>query len=174
MNELSPPQKFDRVQPYLIAAGWIADPPSDAHTQLVQDLIVAAGDRIKTSGDVLDYPEFFLDDTALSFDDKAVRKRLSDPASRDLLSKFSEQLKSLNNFDSATLETTLKQWIESEGIGIGKIIHALRVAVTGRPVGLGIFETLAMVGKETVLRRIASAIEYAQKLESAQVVDPSS
>jgi len=90
------------------------------------------------------------------------------------LSKFSEQLKSLNDFDSATLETTLKQWIESEGIGIGKIIHGLRVAVTGRPVGLGIFETMAMIGKETVLRRIASAIEYAQELESAQVVDPPS
>jgi len=174
MNELSPSQKLERVQPYLISAGWIADPPSDVHTQLIQCLIVSAGDRIKTSGDILDYPEFFLDDSALPFDDKAVKKRLSDPAARDLLTRFSEQLESVSDFDSETLEITLKQWIESEGIGIGKIVHALRIAVTGRPGGLGIFETVAMVGKEAVIRRIARAIEYAQKMESAQVVDPPS
>ena len=38
--------------------------------------------------------------------------------------------------------------MQAEGIKIGQIIHAVRVAVTGKAVGFGLFETLAILGKE--------------------------
>jgi glutamyl-tRNA synthetase len=37
---------------------------------------------------------------------------------------------------------------------VGQLIHALRVAVTGKPVGFGMFETLAILGRDRVLRRL--------------------
>ena len=46
----------------------------------------------------------------------------------------------------------------SEGIKVEQIIHALRVAVTGKAVGFGLFETLAILGKEHCLARIAGAL----------------
>ena len=41
---------------------------------------------------------------------------------------------------------------------IGQIIHALRVAVTGKAVGFGLYETLAVLGKERCLARIKQAL----------------
>ena len=41
-----------------------------------------------------------------------------------------------------------------EEIKIGQIIHALRVAVTGKGVGFGMFETLEVLGKDSCLKRI--------------------
>ena len=48
--------------------------------------------------------------------------------------------------------------MEEQGIKIGQIIHALRVAVTGKGVGFGMFETLAILGRDRVLARIGRAL----------------
>jgi glutamyl-tRNA synthetase len=43
-------------------------------------------------------------------------------------------------------------------VQIGQIIHVLRVAVTGKAVGLGMFETLEILGRQSVLARIEQAL----------------
>ena len=48
--------------------------------------------------------------------------------------------------------------MQAEGINIGQIIHAVRVAVTGKAVGFGLFETLAILGKARCLARIDRAL----------------
>jgi glutamyl-tRNA synthetase len=53
----------------------------------------------------------------------------------------------------------MHEFIETEEIKVGQIIHALRVAVTGKAVGLGMFETLAILGRERCLGRIERALE---------------
>ena len=42
----------------------------------------------------------------------------------------------------------MQQFVSSEGIKIGQIVHAVQVAVTGKSVGLGLFDTLAILGRE--------------------------
>jgi len=46
----------------------------------------------------------------------------------------------------------------AEGIKIGPIIHPVRVALTGQSIGLGLFDALAILGKERCLRRIERAM----------------
>ena len=41
---------------------------------------------------------------------------------------------------------------------MGQLIHSLRVAVTGKPVGFGLFETLAILGKERCLKRLSRTL----------------
>ena len=48
----------------------------------------------------------------------------------------------------------VKQFLEDEGLKIGDIIHALRVAVTGKSVGLGMFDALEILGRDETLARI--------------------
>ena len=48
--------------------------------------------------------------------------------------------------------------MDAKGIKIGQIVHALRVAVTGKAVGFGLFETLAILGRERCLARIDRAL----------------
>ena len=52
----------------------------------------------------------------------------------------------------------MHEWVAAEGIKIGDIVHAVRVAVTGKAVGFGLFDTLAILGRERCLARIDRAL----------------
>ena len=67
---------------------------------------------------------------------------------------FQVQLNQLEDFSTVSLEQTLRGFVEQQQIKIGQLIHALRVAVTGKAVGFGLFETLAILGKERCLKRL--------------------
>jgi glutamyl-tRNA synthetase len=56
------------------------------------------------------------------------------------------------------LETALQAFVAGEGVQVGQLIHALRVAVTGKAVGFGMFETLAILGRDRVLQRLDRAL----------------
>jgi glutamyl-tRNA synthetase len=72
--------------------------------------------------------------------------------------KFGGRVAAVEPFESPTIEAAMHGFIEAEGIKIGDIIHAVRVAVTGTAVGLGMFDTLAIVGRSGCLARMSLAL----------------
>ncbi len=141
-------------------AGWIADPPSCDTGPKVGSILQAAGDRFRVAGDILSYPEFFVADEQLQYDAKAVAKRLAKGDAAELLADYAKQAKELKEFPSAEeWETHLKTFLEQRERKIGDLIHAVRVAVTGKGVGVGMFETLAILGRDACLRRIALSMK---------------
>lgn len=149
--------KVRMVLPYLQKAGLITEVATAAPQ--VRAIVEAAGDRLKVAGDILEYHDFFLSPEQLVYDDKAFDKRLRKPAEAvPLLRKFRSQLATTEAFDPAALEKLLNDFVQSEGVQVGQIIHALRVAVTGKAVGFGLFETLAIVGRPGCLARIDRAL----------------
>ena len=64
----------------------------------------------------------------------------------------------LNN-TKEEFEVSLAKTSEELGIGKGKLIHPLRLAVSGVSGGPGIYEILEIIGKEETVNRIKSAIE---------------
>ena len=160
MQALATTEKIPLVMPYLDAAGYLPSPLIDNPIAYVTTLLEAAGDRIKVAGDILEYDDFFAEDDRLTFDDKAFEKRLRRPVeAAELLTEFREILDSSGTFDAESLEILLRDFVDSKQIKIGQIIHALRVAVTGRTVGFGMFEILEILGKERSLIRIDRALE---------------
>jgi len=161
MQRLPIKQKVAKVLPFLQQAGYIADPPAcDTGPELTK-ILEAAGDRIKVAGDILDYADFFVADDQLAYDEKTLEKRLRKPAdARPLLKEFREQLAAVESFDPEKLEKCLKDFVAAKDIKIGQIIHALRVAVTGKAVGFGMFETLAILGRERSLARMDRALTF--------------
>ncbi len=152
-------QKVAAAVPFLQAAGLVAVPPACETGPLVSQILTAAGDRVKVAGDILDYDDFFLADDSLPYDEAAFDKRIRQPENGlPLLTRVRELLALVDDFQPAPLEATIKQWLAAEGIGMGQIIHALRVATTGKAVGFGMFETLSILGKDRVLHRIDLAI----------------
>ena len=89
-------------------------------------------------------------------DAAAVAKHLSAPEVGAHLAAWRERLASTTPFDPPTLETALRSLAEERGIKAGTLIHATRVAITGQAVSPGIFEVLALVGRERAIRRLAS------------------
>jgi glutamyl-tRNA synthetase len=162
MQQLPLKQKVARCLPFLQRAGLVADPPPCDTAPYLSQILTAAGDRVKMAGDVLDYADFYTPDDELPYDAAALEKRIAKPpGARELLAAFSTALSHVEPFDALTLEKTLQTFVDERGVKIGDVVHAVRVAITGKPVGFGLFDALAILGRERCQRRIARAIELA-------------
>jgi len=161
MQALPSKKKVAMVLPYLQQAGLVSSPPPCDTGPRVARILAAADDRIKVAGDILEFREFFVDDDALEFEEKAFEKRIRKPAAQSLLMAYREELANLEPFDATTTEVALRAFLESQSIKIGEIIHALRVAVTGKAVGFGMFDTLEILGQPSCLARIDIACQRA-------------
>lgn len=154
-------QRVELMVPYLVKAGLVAGEPGEAVRDRVAQIVAAAGDRIKVAGDILDYGDFFVPDEELGYDEKALAKALSRPEAVALLGKFRQRLADVQHFDVLALERLMQEFVQTEGVKVNQVIHALRVAVTGKAVGFGMFDTLAILGRESCLARIDRALKRA-------------
>ena len=97
---------------------------------------------------------------AVSYDQAAVAKHWKHHDVADRLATLRERLAQVEPWDDqARLERAVREHAESSGIGAGKLIHPLRVALTGQSASPGIFDVLALLGRERSLDRIDAAIE---------------
>ncbi|MBI2826267.1 MAG: glutamate--tRNA ligase [Planctomycetia bacterium] len=159
MQELPLEEKVERTLPFLERARVVASPSGDKVRRRLRQVIEAAGDRIKVAGDILDYADFFLPDDSVRYDEAAFDKQLRREAkATERLQRFRDRLAAAETFDPAELERLLQEFVTAEGIAVGNIIHALRVAVTGKSVGFGLFDALAILGRNASVARIDRAI----------------
>jgi glutamyl-tRNA synthetase len=145
--------KTELVLPFLRKAKLIPDPTPAAEVARVAEIVRAAGDRIKVSGDILDYAAFFQSDDQVVYDEKALQQHIRKPEANALLRKLRDSLASAA-FDPKALETHIQGFAESQGVKLGAINQPLRVAVTGKAIGFGTYETLSLLGRERCLARI--------------------
>jgi glutamyl-tRNA synthetase len=153
-------QKVPLMLRFLQKARLVPEPtPCDVGPKLTR-IVEASGDRLKTAGDILAYADFFfVADDQLVYDEKDFAKRVAPPQSKSLLARFREVLAGVEPFEAAPLEEALKKFLETQGIKIGDIVHTLRVAVTGKSVGPGVYDCLAILGRESCLARIDRAVK---------------
>ena len=153
-------QRIDRAKPFAQRAGWLTDTHAD---QTLQAVVQGASDRIKMAGDIVDFDYFFVDQIA--YDDKAFDKRICKPENaRQLLAELRDHLSHCQSFDADSIEASINIFCDSAEIELKDIIHAIRIAATGKPAGFGMFETLAILGKHKVLARIDAALQRAATL----------
>jgi len=157
MHALSIDEKLAIMLPFLIRAGLLADPAPAAAVETVRQVIDASGDRLKVAGDIIAYADFFLVDEP-PLDEAAVQQRLSKPGVRPLLEAFAAELRTVEPYAPPALEAALKRVVEAAGVKVGDLVHAVRVAVTGKTVGPGLYDCLAILGRDRSLTRIARAL----------------
>jgi glutamyl-tRNA synthetase len=64
----------------------------------------------------------------------------------------------LPSFDVAALDASLRALADARGVKAATLIHAVRVALTGRTASPGLFDVAALLGRERTRARLASAI----------------
>jgi len=163
--ELEP--KVTLVVPFLQQAGLIGPSPTAEQLALVRQILVAAGDRIKVAGDIVDYQDFFIEDDKLPYDEQALNQWVRKPAHTHHLGKFRERLAQTPRFDRTGLEQLLNEFSATEGVKTGELVQTVRVAVTGKSIGFGLFDTLLILGRERCLARIDRALTLVES-ESAR------
>jgi len=144
--------RTERVKPFAVSAGWTIAGDTESEQRLAM-VVTAAGDRLKMAGDIIDFDYCFVDDYEVN--EKAHQKRIVKPENAiGLLGKLRERLTACDDFSAGAVESTVKTFCDDESIGLGDIIHALRVATTGAAGGFGMFETLEILGHQRTLQRI--------------------
>jgi len=77
------------------------------------------------------------------------------PEARSSLAAAHRALAALAEWDAASVEAAIREVAEAEGLKLGKLAQPLRAALTGRTMSPGIFDVLALLGKDESLARIA-------------------
>ena len=116
--------------------------------------------RSKSVADLAQLIEAYLAD-AVEYDPSAVSQHWkTDPAVATSYLKALESRFAEVTWETEALEGALRGLAEERGVPAAKLIHPLRVALTGSAASPGIFEVLGLLGREPALRRIRSAVEY--------------
>ncbi|HEY1375353.1 MAG TPA: glutamate--tRNA ligase family protein, partial [Gemmataceae bacterium] len=161
MQGLPVAEKVGLVLPYLRRAGLVADPVPDAVRATVARVVTEAGPRLVVAGDILAYDFFFIPDDRLAYDEKALDKHLRKPPSPALLPRLRGVIAAAEPFDAAMLKAAVEAFAAAEGVKPGPLSQVLRVATTGKEIGFGTYETLAILGRERCLARIDRAGTHA-------------
>lgn len=92
------------------------------------------------------------------YDAKAVKKRWSEEMP-ETMRKLIEVLKGLPSFKSADAEPIVLDWITSNGLHMGNVMNAFRLAVVGQCTGPHMFDITELLGRDETIRRIERAID---------------
>jgi glutamyl-tRNA synthetase len=91
-------------------------------------------------------------------EDPQARERWLDAEGREALAQAREALAELDPFDEQHVAQALEGVVAQQGVKPRQVYQPLRVALCGRPVSPGIFESVALLGREETLRRIDAAL----------------
>ena len=95
------------------------------------------------------------------FDEKAKAKFLV-PESAALLDKFAEVVSAVDPFGDAEAKHAVEAWLAADGLEIKTVAQPARVALTGRTTSPGLFEMMAVLGREVTVFRLKKAAELAR------------
>jgi len=93
-----------------------------------------------------------------SFDEKVVKKAWKEDTDQ-LIADVHKLLASQDPFSADEIHPAIKEWVESRGIGFGKVMNALRLILVGANLGPGLMDMMEVLGKEEVLHRIETGLE---------------
>jgi glutamyl-tRNA synthetase len=142
-----------RITPYFEKAGYAVDAETLLHvTPLLQERIVTLDDAPEVGG-------FFFEDEVQPPSAALVGKKLTPGGSAEAARRAYQVIEGLAELTHASVEPPLRALAEELGISAGQLFGILRPAITGRTVSPPLIESMAVIGKQKVLRRIQQAIE---------------
>ena len=155
---LSDADLIARLQTRLAAAGYWRDGLSGEDSAWFGKVLALLRPRAKTLNEFVDQLAPFFVDPA-GYDADGVKKHLSAPDTRAHVEALEALYSSAAPWDEATLEREVRALAERIGVKAGTLIHATRLAVTGRMVSPGLFEMLVLVGRDRVVSRMRHLID---------------
>jgi len=155
---LSSEELLRQVEPLLVGAGLLGEGarPADAWLHRLIDLLRP---RAKRLTDFVDLARPFLADT-VEYEPEAVQKHLAAPDLGPHVAALAELLRTVNPFDEPHVEAAVRGSAAEQGIKAGALIHATRVAATGRTASPGLFEVLVLLGREQTVRRLERLVNF--------------
>lgn len=163
-NDLAAAELAPGLTERLVEAGLADAADLAARKDWYFELIDLLKSRCRNMNDLVDQAMPFVTDN-LEIDEDAVEKHwLKDPEGVGArLRELARRLEA-SPWDETAIEAVIRGYAEELGMGAGKVIHPIRVAITGRTASPGIFHVLRLMGKDQVVERLSSAVTRLSKV----------
>jgi glutamyl-tRNA synthetase len=157
------PQKLaEEIIPQLVEKKYINK--DNFNREYIVSLIKLFQARLTTINDFPDWADFFFL-KEIKIDSEAQNKFLNPtclPAGRDFSKEFKlfiERLSALDKFEVSTIESAFRGMVKELNMEAKTLIHPIRVALTGKTIGPGLFEVIYYLGIEKVKERLSRWIK---------------
>jgi glutamyl-tRNA synthetase len=162
LNRLSDDELLAMLGPWLQDAGVWDDALMTTRRSWIHEVLALVRPRAKKLGDLVEGLRPFLV-APTSMDPEGAAKHLSLPGLSTHLESLRDALAVVEPFDEPSVEQALRGLAEARGLKAGALIHATRLALTGRTVSPGLFEMLRLIGRQGTIARLTAMV---QRLES--------
>jgi glutamyl-tRNA synthetase len=163
LTERSAVSLIAEVFPLWKERGWVADDcqPDSVFHRTVIDLLKVRSKKLTELADSSEY--FFRDPEA--YEEKSAKKQFM-PETARLLGELVDKIACVTEFEALALDKMYHEFSENARLQPGQIIHPTRLAISGVSFGPGLFELMAVLGKETVIRRMKKAIVFIETMNA--------
>jgi len=131
----------------------------------LEKVIVLLQDRVKTLKDFRERGEYFFVEPE-NYEEKGLKKHFKTKEVFRYLSDIKNELAKLDVFNKDNIEKVIREYAQINNIKPSKVIHPLRLVLTGLTVGPGLFELMEVLGKDVCIKRIEKGIEKISQILS--------
>jgi glutamyl-tRNA synthetase len=157
--------ELERVLPHIAGGEALASRLDAALRQKLLAAMPELKQRSKTLVDLIEQARFIWAGRPVVLDDKA--RALLGPEARALLADLAEILSSVEPWTAHATEVAVRDFAAARGIKLGAVAQPLRAALTGRTTSPGIFDVLAVLGRDETLARIHDQTEEVRRAPRA-------
>lgn len=129
----------------------------DAPFEKVLNITTLIKERVQFSHELWSQ-SFFLFEAPAKFEEKVVAKHWK-PEISGLMQELSALLNAIDVFEREPIHHAISEWLNTKGIGMGKVMNPLRLAITGDALGPDLISMLVVLGKQETLNRIQFAVQ---------------
>ncbi|HUF88595.1 MAG TPA: glutamate--tRNA ligase family protein, partial [Gemmatimonadota bacterium] len=158
LSAMSGAEVAEVARPWFARAGIATPDELDRRAEWFEELTALVKTRSRTLHDLVDQGRPFFPGP-VEYQPDAVEKFWKDPAEADRALAVAEEYVAGEDRwgELEAMEARLRALAEKRGIGAGKVMQSMRVALTGQRVSPGIFETVVAMGRELASERLAAA-----------------
>ena len=153
IKEMDTAKLIEAVKPFLIKAYGVAS----LENKNLQDIVQLYKGRMQTLLDLIDWTGFLFKEDYVK--DANVLEELSAKNMKKEFIQLADALEKLNVYDIKSTEEIFRQVVGELGLKAGDLVHPVRGALTGKSVGPGLFETMAVMGKVATVARLRATFQ---------------
>jgi glutamyl-tRNA synthetase len=158
IRDLSVADLAQRMKPFFLAQSLPAD---DATLLKIAPLVI---ERLVTLDDAVEVAGFFFREEVEPLSADLVAKGLTPEQSAQVARKILATLQICASIAQHEVEPPLRALVAELGLSLGQVFGILRVAVTGQKVSPPLFESMEIIGRDKVMRRLERAVELLENL----------
>ena len=130
---------------------------SSVDLKYVERVVNLVKERASLTSDLWSLSHYFFESPS-QYDQKSLKKAWKEDTS-NLLQNFMVSFNDMDDSSAESIKQNIKRWVEDSGIGFGKIMMPLRLALVGALEGVDVFKIIFCVGKKETIQRIQMLLD---------------